>query len=43
MAGEAGIEPTLTESKSVVLPLYDTPIINFALYLDGTKTVLQAE
>ena len=29
MAGVTGIEPISTESKSVVLPLDDTPIQNY--------------
>ena len=42
MAGVVGIEPTLTESKSVVLPLHYTPTNKTGYLLcDGLEAVAQ--
>ncbi len=39
MAGAGGIEPTLTVLETVVLPLYDAPIV----FLDAGKRIKTAK
>ena len=40
MAGDAGLEPTLTESKSVVLPIRRIPNIKLGAYTYVRKSEL---
>lgn len=42
MAGSDGIEPPITESKSVALPLGEPPIIHVVATWSNTATMLRA-